>query len=1238
MAKTIAPKPEQSRAVSSVEAVGDGLEILILAPTGNDARLTADFLLKAGMSAQICRNIPDLCKRTMRGCGAIILAEETMDIGSISDLVQILDRQPPWSDIPVTVITSGSEASQMRLRRLAIFGPGGNVSLLERPFRPGTLISTVEVALRARRRQYAARDLMLELRASEERLRQYVSLMPTGMYTCDHEGRITFFNQRAAAMWGREPRLNDKVDQFCPCFKVFRPDGTIVPAAERAMARCLREGKSFRDVEAVVERPDGTRFTATFNLEAIRDLSGHIVGGICVFNDITERKRQQEALAKLSRQLQEQAQVFDVTLSHITDFAYTFDREGRFTYANKPLLDLWGLTLDQAVGRNFFELDYPPALATKLDRQIQQVFREKRSLRDETSYTSPSGFEGYYEYIFNPILAPDGSVEAVAGSTRIISERKRTEAAAESQRRVLQLMVEDAPLEDLLATLMRTMELESDTRIFGSVHLLDADGLHLRHGAAPSLPESYNQAIDGLRIGPAVGSCGTAAFSKQPVYVADIAADPLWADFKDLALRHDLRACWSLPILSTQGNVLGTFAMYHSEPRQPADQELRLMEKAARTASIAIERKLSDDAVRESEQRYSQLVHSLPAAVYTTDAQGRVSLFNEAAAVLWGRRPKIGSEFWCGSHKIFRPDGSALPLDDCPMAVTLKTGRPVRGVELVIERPDGTRRNVLPYPDPIHDASGKVIGAVNMLLDVTEIRRAEEASRRLAAIVESSEDAIISKDLNGIITSWNRGAERLFGYQAHEIIGRSVTVLMPPERSNEEPDILKRIRRGERIEHYETIRRRKDGTLIEIELAVSPIKDASGKIIGASKIVRDITNQKTAARELERAHQEVLASSRLKDDFLATLSHELRTPLNPVLLVAGDAANNPDLSPAIRADFRMIRKNVELEARLIDDLLDLTRISRGKLSLEKSLVDVHAVLHDAISIVRDELIQKQIILKLDLAAENHGVAGDPVRLQQVFWNILKNAVKFTPSGGRITVESRNATAGNEFTIAISDTGLGMTRSELARIFEAFTQGEHASGGGSHRFGGLGLGLAISRMLVEQHGGAIAADSCGRDQGSTFIITLPLVRASEGIAGEAKDNGITQSGYAGDNAATVHVLLVEDHEPTRTALAQLLTRRHYQVKSAGSIAQARILAGTHQFQLLISDIGLPDGSGLDLMQELRAGNKKIRGIALTGYGLAQDLERSQQAGFTHHLIKPVRVQSLEAALAAIPLRG
>jgi signal transduction histidine kinase/ActR/RegA family two-component response regulator len=377
--------------------------------------------------------------------------------------------------------------------------------------------------------------------------------------------------------------------------------------------------------------------------------------------------------------------------------------------------------------------------------------------------------------------------------------------------------------------------------------------------------------------------------------------------------------------------------------------------------------------------------------------------------------------------------------------------------------------------------------------------------------------------------------------------------------------------------------------------------------------------------QLRQARDVAEKASQAKDNFLAALSHELRTPLNPVLLIATDAAANLALPSAVRRDFDQIARNVMLEARLIDDLLDLTRITRGKLSLELRAVRAHSALRAALETTQPEITEKRLAVELDWRAERDTIMADPVRVQQIFWNVLKNAAKFTPPEGSIRIATIDRDA--ELVIRITDTGVGMDEEEQARVFDAFVQGNHARDQNGHRFGGLGLGLAISRRLVELHGGTIVAHSDGSGKGSTFTLTFPL--ASRPAAAPAPAAPAVVSTLAG--ATRRRLLLVEDHAATRASLQRLLEHRGYQVTVAATVDQARDLARRGRFDLLLSDIGLPDGSGYELMAELRR-RWGLPGIALSGYGMEADVVLSKEAGFTEHLIKPVSVYALDAALA------
>ena len=306
---------------------------------------------------------------------------------------------------------------------------------------------------------------------------------------------------------------------------------------------------------------------------------------------------------------------------------------------------------------------------------------------------------------------------------------------------------------------------------------------------------------------------------------------------------------------------VAVFAELHRKSRTLLNEviERRRAENQLRELNETLEQRVTErtDALRLSEARYRELVQALPAAVYTCDERGRILLYNQAAVALWGREPEVGKDLWCGSWKIYRPDGAPLPLDECPMAITLREGLAIRGEEIVIERPDGTRRHVLPHPEPVRNAEGVVVGAINMLIDITDRKEAERAIAHLASIVTSSSDAIIGMDLFGNVTSWNGTAEKLYGHFAHEMIGQPVSRIVPPQRLDEESRILERIKLGETIESYETIRRHKDGTDVTVSLTVSPVIDHQKRVIGASKIARDITEQKRVENTLRRSEQDL---------------------------------------------------------------------------------------------------------------------------------------------------------------------------------------------------------------------------------------------------------------------------------------------------------------------------------------------------------------------------------------------
>jgi two-component system, chemotaxis family, CheB/CheR fusion protein len=529
-----------------------------------------------------------------------------------------------------------------------------------------------------------------------------------------------------------------------------------------------------------------------------------------------------------------------------------------------------------------------------------------------------------------------------------------------------------------------------------------------------------------------------------------------------------------------------------------------------------------------------------------------------------------------------------------------------------------------------------------VVTDLTEQKRNEKivAAEKLArSIFEHATEAIVVCDPEERVVRASLAARRLCVCNP---VGEKFSSAFPlvgdgPEGS---PGIIPfgEVFAGRVVQGIEAELLMENGDLCRFQVSAGPLFAADDQLLGCVLTLTDITARRQAELEVDRARQEAEAASRAKDHFLATLSHELRTPLTPVLAVVSSLQEDSRLPADVRSHLRMVRRNVELEARLIDDMLDLTRVARGKLELHREVADLKQVLDHALQTASGDLLEKKLRLVLDLGTEDHSVWADTPRLIQVFWNLFSNAVKFTPPGGTIIVRSHceETPAGLEFVVDVADNGIGIEPDVLVDIFDAFKQGEQAI---TRRFGGLGLGLAISKAIVELHGGSLAATSDGKGQGSVFSVRLPVgdLRADPRPAAAAGGNGhhAKTAAVAPEEPradARLRILLVEDHDDTAEAMAELLGALGHEVTVAGSVAAGLDAAerqGGH-FDLVLSDLGLPDGSGLDLMAKLH-GRYGVRGIALSGYGMEEDVRKSLEAGFDRHLTKPINLQALQTAI-------
>lgn len=517
---------------------------------------------------------------------------------------------------------------------------------------------------------------------------------------------------------------------------------------------------------------------------------------------------------------------------------------------------------------------------------------------------------------------------------------------------------------------------------------------------------------------------------------------------------------------------------------------------------------------------------------------------------------------------------------------------------------------------------------------------AQSAQTRLAAIIESSQDAIISKSLDGTIRTWNVGAERTFGYSPSEAIGKHISLLIPPDRLDEETNILTKIKRGDRVEHFETIRVRKGGERISVSLTVSPVKNSSGEIVGASKIARDITARKHLESERETlleseraARTQAEKASQIKDEFLTTLSHELRTPLNAIVgwsQILSPESDREELTEGLDA----IRRNGFAQTRLIEDLLDMSRIVSGKVRLDVQSLDLSSVVNAAIDTVRPAADAKGIKIRKVLDPVVGMVSGDPTRLQQVVWNLLTNAIKFTPKEGNVDVILARVNSHIELTI--HDSGIGISPENLSVVFDRFRQVDSST---TRSYGGLGLGLAIVKQLVELHGGSVHAKSEGEGKGTTFTIHLPVspIRSGEDRRHPSAVQNV-QFDLGQLDLKGIRVLVVDDEADARLLVERVLAQCGAEVRLAGSAKEGLNEVRNFRPQVLISDIGMPLTDGYEFIRSVRQLSAdeggKTPAIALTAFARSEDRVNALLAGYQVHVVKPIEPQELAVTVHSL----
>ncbi|HEX6647955.1 MAG TPA: PAS domain S-box protein [Pyrinomonadaceae bacterium] len=925
-------------------------------------------------------------------------------------------------------------------------------------------------------------------------------------------------------------------------------------------------------------------------------------GLIIYFGERTQRANDQlvqlfQSTNTLEDALTKEKELLATTLASIGDAVIVTDAHGHVTSVNAEAERLLGWKHVEIVHRPLSDVFriVDERSRRPAENPVDRALREGAvvGLANHTILIARDGREIPIDDSAAPIRQGDGPVLGVALVFRDVTEQR---AAQRAQAR-LAAIVEfsgDAIITKNLNSIIQTWNIGAErlfgytaeevigkpvTIIFPNDRLNEEDAIleKLRSGQAVERLETVRVAKDGRRI---------------PVSVS------------------------ISPLKDPEGNVTGASKIIHDVTDIVAARDALTLEKELLATTLA----------------------SIGDGVIVTDTQSRVTYLNPEAERLTG---------WANANAEGRPlsvvfrivNERTRHVAENPVEKALRLGTVVGlANHTALLREDGAEFLIDDSAAPIRNKDGSMFGVVMVFRDVTEQRKLYEAREQLAAIVEYSGEAIATKNLDGIIQTWNASAEKLFAYRADEIIGKPVTILIPPERLGEEDEILSRLRRGLPAERLETIRLKKDGTPIPVSVTVSPIKNLEGEVIGASKLIQDITvrtrleteRQQLLARERSlRAQAE--AAGRVKDEFLATVSHELRTPLSAILGWA-TMLNRGNIEETIASrGLESIERNAKAQAQLIEDLLDVSRIISGKLRLDIKPVTVSYIIEEALDAIRPAAEAKSIQLNVSIDPDADHLRADPGRLQQIIWNLLSNSIKFTASAGKVIVDVRRT--GPMVAISVSDTGEGINPTFLPYVFDRFQQADSSV---TRKHGGLGLGLAITRHLVEMHGGSVEAHSEGEGRGAKFTVKLPTP-ATHVETSFTSDNGklYHQSSrhqkVEPPNLRGVKVLAIDDSTDTRQLVSVVLENCGALVTTASSVREALDIFDDWKADVLICDIGMPEQDGYTFIRTIRQLPPEKGGdtpaIALTGYARVEDRLQALRAGYQMFVAKPIEATEL-----------
>jgi PAS domain S-box-containing protein len=935
-------------------------------------------------------------------------------------------------------------------------------------------------------------------------------------------------------------------------------------------------------------------------------------------------RRVEEAQQELLRQLQIVTESMAAPVTRCS-------RDLMYRWVSKPYADWIGLPPDDIVGRSIVDIIGREAFA-----HLRPSF-EKVLSGHVVRYEEQVHFQGigrrWINAVYTPTLDTTGTPDGWVAVVIDVTDRKRLEdALAESERKSARDLEAMTRLHDLSTRLLNADSLNAalddvlENAItacgasFGNVQLLNMQTAALEIVAQRGFHQDFLEYFRYVRVDEG-SACAQAMQSGARIIIEDINLDPTYARHRGIAARAGYRAVQSTPLKSRAGKIFGMLSTHFRKPHRPSERDQRLLDLYARHAADVIERFRTDEALRQSEQRFVRFMQRLPGLAWIKDLHGRYVYANDAAVKTFGSK----QEELIGKHddEIFPPETAAQFKQNDRNALASEVG--IQVVE-TLQHDDRIVHHSIVTKFPILGFDGNPAFIGGMAIDITDRLRAEavlaESEERFRQLAENVNEVFWMTDPHTTELLYISPAyERVWGRSCQSLYDspRSfMDTIHPDDRERVRRDVLERQARGEQIDkEYRVIR--PDGSIRWVRDRAFPVQDEAGRFYRVVGVIDDFTERKLAEDALKEA-------DRRKDEFLATLAHELRNPLAPIRNAAA-LLRMQGLTDAQLQDARdIIDRQVKQMVRLIDDLLDISRITRGKLQLRKERMELKPVIQSAVEAVRPVIDAHGHALSATTLSEPLYVDGDPIRLAQVFSNLLNNAAKYTEKGGHIWLTAERQ--GDEVVVSVRDTGIGIAAEHLPGLFEMFSQVQPAL---ERSQGGLGIGLALVLGLVELHGGRVEARSAGPGRGSEFIVRLPILHAL--VSDERQPSASLERPCA---AARCRVLVADDLHDAVETLAMMLRLSGHEVQTAHNGLEAVQAAATFRPDLALLDIGMPKMNGYEAARHIRQQpwGENVVLVAVTGWGQSEDKRRTMEAGFDHHLTKPVDPATLEKLLADI----